>query len=197
MSTKKIPSKESETVEFKTSFNIETIETLVAFANAKGGCVYVGVADTGKVVGIQVAKETIPQWIIDWIERYGTGIRRIRDYFREYGSPDPLFENFQHGFRVIAYPIQITEKGTEKGTGKGTGKGTEKGNVSNNIEDVPINRLESILNLISLDDSISIPLLAENLNVNSKTIKRDIQKLKSEGKLERIGNKGGYWKILK
>ena len=42
---------------------------------------------------------------IEWIERYGTGIHRIRGYFEEYGSPEPLFENFQHGFRVTAFPL--------------------------------------------------------------------------------------------
>lgn len=38
---------ESQTVEFKTSFERETIETLVAFANTRGGRVLVGVADNG------------------------------------------------------------------------------------------------------------------------------------------------------
>ena len=53
---------ESQTLEFKTSFERETIETLVAFANARGGVVIVGVADdaeqaielnllTGQVLG--------------------------------------------------------------------------------------------------------------------------------------------------
>ena len=42
-----IPTSESLTVEFKTSFNENVIETLVAFFNAKGGTVYVGVADKG------------------------------------------------------------------------------------------------------------------------------------------------------
>jgi ATP-dependent DNA helicase RecG len=36
-----IPQKESQTVEFKTSFNEDVIETLVAFANTKGGTVYI------------------------------------------------------------------------------------------------------------------------------------------------------------
>ncbi len=31
---------ESETVEFKSSFNTQSIETLVAFANLKGGAIY-------------------------------------------------------------------------------------------------------------------------------------------------------------
>ncbi|MDR1114802.1 MAG: hypothetical protein LBL33_01355 [Tannerella sp.] len=53
---------------------------------------------------------------IEWIERYGTGIRRIKDYFKEYGSPEPVFENFQHGFRVTVYALNSrdTEKDTEK-----------------------------------------------------------------------------------
>lgn len=54
---------ESETVEFKTSFDKETIETLSAFANTKGGAVFVGVTDTGNIKGVVLAKETIQNWI--------------------------------------------------------------------------------------------------------------------------------------
>lgn len=49
---------ELETVEFKTSFDRETIETLVAFANARGGTVLIGVADDGSVRGTTLGKET-------------------------------------------------------------------------------------------------------------------------------------------
>ena len=38
---------ESESIEFKTSFDKEAIETLSAFANSKGGSVIVGVTDHG------------------------------------------------------------------------------------------------------------------------------------------------------
>ena len=40
---------ESERVEFKKIFDKEAIETLVAFANHKGGMVLVGVEDSGRV----------------------------------------------------------------------------------------------------------------------------------------------------
>ena len=59
----KLPKKESITAEFKSTFNEETIETLVAFSNAKGGTVYVGVSDSGKTQGVTIGKETIPNWI--------------------------------------------------------------------------------------------------------------------------------------
>ncbi len=58
-----LPASESETVEFKATFNADVIETLVAFANAKGGTVYVGAADNADVKGIQIGKETIQNWI--------------------------------------------------------------------------------------------------------------------------------------
>jgi ATP-dependent DNA helicase RecG len=58
-----LPTSESEKIEFKTSFNEDVIETLVAFSNAKGGTVYVGVADSGEIKGVQLGKETIQNWI--------------------------------------------------------------------------------------------------------------------------------------
>jgi ATP-dependent DNA helicase RecG len=54
---------ESETLEFKTSFGPDTIETLAAFANAKGGVVLLGVSDDRIVKGVVLAKESISQWI--------------------------------------------------------------------------------------------------------------------------------------
>jgi len=61
--TPTLPTAESENTEFKTSFNEGVIETLVAFSNAKGGTVYVGVTDKSEVTGIQMGKETVQNWI--------------------------------------------------------------------------------------------------------------------------------------
>jgi ATP-dependent DNA helicase RecG len=41
---------ENQHIEYKPNFNEDVIETLVAFANAKGGKVLVGVDDKGKPV---------------------------------------------------------------------------------------------------------------------------------------------------
>ncbi len=54
---------ENEKVELKTSFSKVVIETLVAFANAKGGVVYVGVKDNGEVVGVDLGEESLQIWI--------------------------------------------------------------------------------------------------------------------------------------
>jgi len=54
---------ESLTLEYKSSFDRKSIETLVAFANANGGTVLVGVADNGAVLGVSLGKETLNKWL--------------------------------------------------------------------------------------------------------------------------------------
>ncbi|MBU1666998.1 putative DNA binding domain-containing protein [bacterium] len=54
---------ESQTVEFKTSFQKEVISSVVAFANAKGGKIFVGVDDSGEVLGVDIKKEMLQSWI--------------------------------------------------------------------------------------------------------------------------------------
>ncbi|NCD35533.1 MAG: AAA family ATPase, partial [Spartobacteria bacterium] len=50
--------------EFKSSFSDAVIETLVAFANSHGGCVYVGLDDLGSPVpGFTIGKESIAKWV--------------------------------------------------------------------------------------------------------------------------------------
>jgi len=56
---KLLESGESETVEFKESFNDEALETIGAFSNARGGVLLVGVKDSGTVCGLQIGKKTI------------------------------------------------------------------------------------------------------------------------------------------
>ena len=53
---------ESETIEFKEKFSRETIETIVAMANARGGYVLIGVRDDGEVVGVSIGKNTLANW---------------------------------------------------------------------------------------------------------------------------------------
>jgi ATP-dependent DNA helicase RecG len=54
---------ESHTLEFKTSFDKAVVESLVAFANARGGTVLVGVTDAGGIKGVTLGKETLNEWL--------------------------------------------------------------------------------------------------------------------------------------
>lgn len=55
---------ETQTQEFKSSFDKACVETLVAFANAKGGRVLVGVSDQGAVQGITLGQESLNEWLV-------------------------------------------------------------------------------------------------------------------------------------
>jgi len=54
---------ESQTIEFKISFQKEVIESVVAFANAKGGRIFIGVQDDAKIVGVDIQQESLQNWI--------------------------------------------------------------------------------------------------------------------------------------
>ena len=50
-------------MEFKTAFDKDAIETLAAFANTKGGKVFIGVSDRGEIKGTEIGKESVQNWI--------------------------------------------------------------------------------------------------------------------------------------
>lgn len=60
---KLIESGEGVNLEFKSSFNNEVIETLVAFANTTGGKVLIGVNQKREISGITINSESIQNWI--------------------------------------------------------------------------------------------------------------------------------------
>jgi Fic family protein len=67
----------------------------------------------------------------------------------------------------------------------------------NDHKNVLLKRLDQIVELIKKDKNITIKQLAAQFGVSSKTIQRDIAKLKSQGKIKRVGSlKTGYWEIV-
>ena len=66
--------------------------------------------------------------------------------------------------------------------------------VTNNVTD---NRMEKILTFIKKDRQITINEISKKLNVTKRTIFRDIEKLKQNNKLQRIGTeKSGHWEVI-
>lgn len=54
---------ENQHVEFKSNFNVDVLESLVAFANTEGGTVYIGISDKGKITGVNLNDESIQHWV--------------------------------------------------------------------------------------------------------------------------------------
>ena len=64
-------------------------------------------------------------------------------------------------------------------------------------KNVPKDRIILILENMKIDSTVTIKELAEILVVNEKTIKRDIEKLKEEGKVKRTGSaRKGIWQVI-
>jgi len=53
---------ESEQTEFKENFGKQVIETIVAFANTKGGNIFIGIKDNKQISGIMLNSETLQNW---------------------------------------------------------------------------------------------------------------------------------------
>jgi len=60
--TELIKQGESVSIEFKETFDKETVETIGAFANTKGGSVLIGISDKGKIKGLTIGKTTLRDW---------------------------------------------------------------------------------------------------------------------------------------
>lgn len=58
-----IPHAETDKIEFKTTFNDEVLISLVAFSNAIGGSVYIGITDKAEINGVETGKETVQNWV--------------------------------------------------------------------------------------------------------------------------------------
>ena len=54
---------ENAKIEFKSSFKNDTIETVTAFANSKGGEILIGIDDDKNSVGVDIGKESIQNYI--------------------------------------------------------------------------------------------------------------------------------------
>ena len=54
---------ENDRVEFKTSFNTEVIETLVAFSNTHGGKVLIWISDNLAISGVSINTESVQNWL--------------------------------------------------------------------------------------------------------------------------------------
>ena len=115
------------------------------------------------------------------IEKYGSGIKRIQQQFIAYGLQPPVFENFQHGFRVVVSAIEhkVVDKVVDKV-----------------IETMSVNQ-EKIIELIKKNTFISANKLSIEIGISQRKVQENIQKLKELNKLKRIGpDKGGHWEIV-
>ncbi len=127
------------------------------------------------------------------IEKYGSGIKRIQQQFIAYGLNPPVFENFQHGFRVLVF-AKSSKVGNEVGNEVGNKVGNEVGIKV--LEKLSINQ-EKILELVQKDPFVTAKILSTMLGISLRKTEENLRKLKEVKKIKRIGsNRSGHWAII-
>jgi ATP-dependent DNA helicase RecG len=119
------------------------------------------------------------------IEMWGRGIEHIFDECRAGGFPDPVIEQEADGWWAkFTFPKSVVNRLSGEDAAS-TVKTKEK-------------TREKILRLIRADPLLSTAELAEQLGLTQKGVEWQIQKLKADGILKRVGPaRGGNWEIVK
>ena len=164
---------------------------------------------------------------LHWAEDLGSGTRNILRYAPLYypGYKIEINSGQQFVFSITYQDEHVTVDGEmSKGNVQGKNKMSkaEAGNVQEGMsKDVPEltddelalplepyerqltkdkknRRRQAIIRMITKDSHISLKMMSEKLDVNIKTIWRDLNELKSYGVIERIGDDfTGEWKVCK
>lgn len=115
------------------------------------------------------------------IEKFGSGLKRI--YTECCANKIKVsFELMKYGFSVRFIRPKISSL-----------------NVPINVPaNVPKERIIRLFKMIEQNNKITALNLAKTFGVTDKTIKRDLQKLKKQKRIKRVGSaKTGYWKVIK
>ncbi|MHB8280093.1 MAG: ATP-binding protein, partial [Candidatus Humimicrobiaceae bacterium] len=129
------------------------------------------------------------------IDNWGRGTLNIIKEMKKEELELPEFDESNNYFHIIfKRPKDLEEKLTRDSSNKYNGLNAPK-NVAINV---PKNkRLEIILEKINNNISFTKRSLAKELNVDEKTIFRDLEILKQQNKIIFIGSKkSGSWKII-
>jgi ATP-dependent DNA helicase RecG len=106
------------------------------------------------------------------IEKYGSGIGRIKKLCREHGIVEPKFEELVHGFKVTLFKEKLD--------------GGVNGGVNSNIDPLYL--------FIKTNPNQNASTISKALQISLRTIQRKLKQLKDEEKIEFKGSPktGGY-----
>ncbi len=130
----------------------------------------------------------------EYIERMGTGMDRIHDNLKNEHCP-PVDIRYNTMFTLeFKRPTYIKQNDQLESSGeKAKGETRVKTRVKTRGE-----TREKILKLISGNPQITIPQLADKIGITIKGIEWQINRLKKDGLLKRVGpSKGGKWEVVK
>ena len=116
-----------------------------------------------------------------FIESWGRGIQKIKSGFETAGLASPSFQATMGGMMVSIWRGRDLHEKTREKTGEKTREKTR----------------EKIVRLIQEDPTITTDQLAESLEVSVKGVEWQLNSLKRDNVIKRVGpDKGGHWEVL-
>ncbi len=137
------------------------------------------------------------------IEQYGSGIRRINSDCDMNGSPYPVLKS-ENGEFIIKFLARTKESASKLGIDPAKFGVLDKANVATSpktsLKTSPKTGLKGrfkILELLRERPKITIADLVEETRLSRNGVKWNIDKLKEEGLVRRVGPaKGGHWEVV-
>lgn len=119
---------------------------------------------------------------IKFAEDVGSGTSKIIQWCREWGLPEPTYEEAGGSFVTVFHnpkPEQIIQKGSEISSERGSETSSER-----------------VISEIRKNPSISAQELAQMLGITSRAVEKHLSRLKEKGVVKRIGpDFGGHWEV--
>lgn len=126
-----------------------------------------------------------------YIEKMGTGIHRIQKSLHDANLPEAQFDYSSVFTLTFTRVISDTDRKTSENN---VVKSSPKGSPKSSPKKQPTE--ERILSLFQEDRSTSTTQIAEALGITKRAVLKQIEKLKSQNRLQRIGSpRSGHWKV--
>lgn len=120
-----------------------------------------------------------------FIENWGQGIQKICDECRELGTDLPVYDLIGTILRIQFQALKSALIDQPKAP--------NRQNVGKDVG-IDVGLADKILELITDNPSITIPAMAERIEVTTRTVEREIKKLREAGRITRTGGKRyGRW----
>ena len=140
-----------------------------------------------------------------YIESWGRGIEKINRECREHGIDPPLFD---YGMSGLMVTFRANPQHLVAALGESAQHQVPKDQVYKKLDEKLDERLDerldeklsnnraTILRLMTANSTVTVSELAAILKISRTATDKNIQMLKSQGYLERIGPaKGGHWNV--
>ena len=131
-----------------------------------------------------------------FIESWGRGWQKICDGFTAAGLPKPTIESAQGGV-LVTFQRNNVNIAKPNSTGAQDVADGVAVNVAEELTERQCFIIELVKNGVALNVAVNTKYLSEKLNVNRKTIQRDIAYLQERKLIQWVGaDKNGHWEII-